>query len=119
MDWQRLARAVVARRVELGHRTRRSFIVASKLGARTVGDLETGRRSSYDPATLARLERALEWPAGHARAILLGLEDVKEEEPELELIAVVARLLAPDGPLSPVERRHLTIVLDAVLAPYR
>lgn len=70
MNWRALADAVIRRRVELGYQTRKDFIAASGFGARTVGDIETARRDSYDPATLARLETALRWPAGRAQAIL-------------------------------------------------
>ncbi len=70
MGWRRLADEVIRRRVELGHDTRASFIAASGLSARTVGDIETARRTSYDPATLARLEQALRWPADHVRRLV-------------------------------------------------
>lgn len=72
MDWDALAQAVVARRVELGYGTRTAFIEASQIGARTVGDLETARRTSYTRSTMARLEQALQWPMGRAAAILRG-----------------------------------------------
>jgi hypothetical protein len=72
MDWEALARAVVARRVELGYPTRNAFIEASGLGARTVGDVETARRDSYARETLIRLERALRWQPGSAQAVLDG-----------------------------------------------
>ncbi len=37
-----------------------------------MGDIETARRDSYDPATLARLEQALKWPPGTVNRILRG-----------------------------------------------
>ncbi len=74
MDWEALARAIVARRVELGHTSRQTFVDASGLSARTVGDLETARRDSYARETLVRLERALGWASGSAQAVLDGDE---------------------------------------------
>ncbi len=64
MGWQELADAVIARRVELGHHTRDSFVAASGLSPRTLGDIETARRTSYSKSTLARLERGLKWTDG-------------------------------------------------------
>ncbi len=69
-NWQEVANAVIQRRVELGYETRKEFIEGSGIGARTIGDIETARRESYDPATLARLEKALRWPAGKIQKVL-------------------------------------------------
>ncbi len=70
MNWQALASAVVRRRVELGYETRREFVTATGMKPRTMGDIETARKSSYDSGTLARLEQALEWEAGTVKQIL-------------------------------------------------
>lgn len=72
MDWGRLAKAVIARRVELGATTRQALAESSGLSARTLSDIENARRTSYDPATLVRLEQALRWPPGSAQAVLAG-----------------------------------------------
>jgi hypothetical protein len=72
MGWRKLADEVIRRRVELGHDTRASFIAASGISARTMGDIETARRDSYDRATLARLEKALGWEPGHLAELLRG-----------------------------------------------
>lgn len=70
MDWQRLAQAVIDRRVELGHRTREAFAAHTGLSSRLLGDLERAKRTNYDRVTLARLEQALGWPSGRVLEIL-------------------------------------------------
>lgn len=70
MGWGELGQAVTARRVELGHLTIASFAKVVELSTRILGDIEGARRSSYDPATLVRIERALEWPTGRVRDLL-------------------------------------------------
>lgn len=97
MDWARLAQAIVDRRVELGFRTRESFATAKGLSSRLAGDLERGARDNYDSATFARLEQALEWPAGRVRQILRdGVE-------QLAVGAMGGQLLHPDGWQIPAE----------------
>lgn len=71
---QRLAQLVIARRVQLGYKTRASFTKAAHLSPRTLGDIETGRRPSYDKATMAALEQVLHWTTGSIDAILDGGE---------------------------------------------
>ncbi|MEV8510846.1 hypothetical protein [Dactylosporangium sp. NPDC051484] len=72
MEWTDLGKAITQRRVELGHHTLVSFSKIVGLSTRILGDLEGGRRDSYDPATLVRIERALRWPAGTVDAVLAG-----------------------------------------------
>ena len=72
MDWQRLAQAIIDRRVELGYRTREAFASDTGLSSRLLGDLERAQRDNFDPVTLTRLERALKWPAGAVREVLAG-----------------------------------------------
>lgn len=121
MDWEALASAVVARRVQLGHETRKEFIDASGLSPRTMGDIETARRESYSPSTLARLEQALDWPAGRVAEILGS--DVPALIPA-DAVALpadlveAARLLAPDSLLAPSERAALLDTIRLVTAPY-
>ncbi len=83
MGWRRLADEVVRRRVEIGYATRVSFIEASGIGARTLGDIENVRRDSYDPATLVRLERALDWPSGRVQQILETSDESQPLDPSL------------------------------------
>jgi hypothetical protein len=89
MNWQRLARAIVDRRVERGLKTREALLAVIKgtkweLSRRVLADLETGKRDNYDQATLSRLEKALEWPQGEVYRVLRGVEPVQPEPVDLE-----------------------------------
>lgn len=64
LDWKRLGKYVVARRVKLGYKQRGDFATAVQFSYRLLSDIETGRRSNYDAATIARLEDALGWETG-------------------------------------------------------
>jgi hypothetical protein len=72
VDWKALGKAVTRRRVSLGYRTIVAFAPVVELSTRLLGDLEAGKRASYDPATLARIERALQWPPGAVDVLLEG-----------------------------------------------
>lgn len=98
-DWGRLAKAVVARRVELGMNTRRALSESSGLSTRTLGDIERVRRDSYDAATLARVEQVLEWSPGTVDAILAS-EDPPNLTPDETEAAEVAAVEAEDLPES-------------------
>lgn len=84
-----MGRAIRHRRVELGHHTIASFAKVVNLSTRLLGDLEAGKRDSYDPATLVRLEQALDWPPGQIDDIL----HASDPDP----FAVLARLLEAHG----------------------
>jgi hypothetical protein len=71
-DWNRLKEHAINRRVELGHPNRDSFVTASGISARILGDIERADRTSYSRTTLAKLERALHWAPGSIRTILDG-----------------------------------------------
>jgi DNA-binding XRE family transcriptional regulator len=71
-DWQRLAHHITARRTELGHTNRDTLADQATVSPRTLGDLETGRKTNYYPSTLARIERALQWTTGSIDTILNG-----------------------------------------------
>lgn len=72
--WERLARYIVARRVALGYKRRPPFADALGISLRTLGDIETGRRERYDPATVAALENTLGWTTGSVQRIIAGGE---------------------------------------------
>ncbi len=74
--WERLAAAVTARRIELGHPTMQALVDNSDLKLRTLGDIENARKPSYSRGTLATLERALRWATGSVDAVLEGREPV-------------------------------------------
>jgi hypothetical protein len=71
-DWQRLGDYVVARRIALGMRDRRSLAVVTGVTERTLGKVETGRRVSA--STLGALDNHLNWVPGSCRQILTGGE---------------------------------------------
>ncbi len=73
-DWQRLGDYVVARRIALGMRDRRSLAVATGVTERTLGKVETGRRVSA--STLGALDNHLQWAPGSCRQLLAGGEPV-------------------------------------------
>jgi transcriptional regulator with XRE-family HTH domain len=86
--WRRLGAAVIARRVELGYRTREAFAEKAGLTSKTLAEVERGLRASYDPATLAKVERTLRWQPGRVRQILDGPQVIDPAE--------VARTIARD-----------------------
>jgi transcriptional regulator with XRE-family HTH domain len=119
-DWTRLGRAVVTRRVELGMHTRQALAEKTGLSTRILGDLENGRRTSYDPATLARVEQALQWLPGTVDRILAEgdaqASDVGDADP---LLRELGAMLADDSPIPPEDRQALRTIVDRLVAPYR
>jgi hypothetical protein len=102
-DWKRLADVVIARRVDLGHKFRPSFSEATGFGLRTLGDIETARRDSYDRGTISALEKALGWATGSVTSVLTGGEPIIAAQPQLN----------GDGP----KRRTAEVLADPVLSP--
>lgn len=112
VNWPALARAIVARRIEIGHDTQKALAKASEISLRTISDLEAGERGGYTASTLAKLEKALEWPPGRIQTILDGAEPSPGSElstPEgiarylfrddLPLVALLHRAALPDAAL--------------------
>jgi hypothetical protein len=98
-DWQRLSDWVIARRIALGMRDRRTLAAATGVTERTLGKVETGRRVSA--STLGALENHLGWAPGSCRQILAGGEPVmlsadpvsaRYDDPTLQHIAEVPGL---------------------------
>src|SRR6185437_610295 len=98
-DWQRLGDYVVARRIALGMRDRRSLAVATGVTERTLGKVETGHRVSA--STLGALDNHLGWAPGSCRQVLAGGEPViaaaspalpRYDDPTLQHIAEVPGL---------------------------
>jgi hypothetical protein len=74
-SWRRLGELLTRRRIELGYRSRPSFVAARGLShGRIVSDLETGARSNYDLAPLMEYEIAYHWQPGSIGAVLAGGE---------------------------------------------
>lgn len=119
MQWQKLAQAVIDRRVELGHRTREAFAEATGLSRRLLSDIERARRDNYDRVTFARLEQALEWRSGRVLDILRDDDPSTDDESYEVLVGEVARLLDRGSPLPTHERRWFAGVLDLLAGRYR
>jgi hypothetical protein len=75
---KKLAAYVIARRVEVGYRTRRALGAAMGVTERTLDKLENGGK--VGPSTLGALENALRWEPGSAERILAGGEPVVRGE---------------------------------------
>jgi transcriptional regulator with XRE-family HTH domain len=121
-DWERLGRAIVRRRVELGFNTQAGLAEHMGLTARILGDLEGGKRVSYGKSTLARLERALDWPPGTVDEVLAGGDGPQRHTfsptaPTLlhPLAARLHQLLAEDSPLPAHDRAMLEQLMEHVL----
>lgn len=89
MNWQRLADEVIRRRTHLGYATRREFAEATGFATKTLGDLEKRRRSNFDRVTLAKLEKALQWPEGRVQEIL-ATPSVPQTGPWRQVMGMVA-----------------------------
>jgi transcriptional regulator with XRE-family HTH domain len=80
--WFHLGQLVRERRTELGL-TQAEIHSAGGPSAATLYLIETGRRGSYRPQVLRRLERALGWRAGSVRRVLEGGQPVLEGEEKI------------------------------------
>jgi transcriptional regulator with XRE-family HTH domain len=101
--WDKLGELVTTQRAYLGYSIAQLAAV-SGLSTSTVDSLEHARKSSYDPATLASLERALRWKPGSVERALRGLEPQQQDDPDLDAI------VAAWPKLSPGARRMLRIL---------
>lgn len=97
MEWKRLGDAVLNRRARMGMASRAELARRSGISLRLLTDLELGHRDSYDPATFARLEQALEWAPGSAEAILEGGHAMSTAEAHLAAMAVDPRAVERYG----------------------
>jgi len=95
--WQRLARLVTHRRVQLGHASQTEFASASGLKIRTLNNIENARRPGYDPSTIALLEQGLQWQPGSVEAVLAGGDPVPvavaEAPPDVDQLKEARRVL--------------------------
>jgi hypothetical protein len=114
MGWEQVGEEIVKRRVELGHNSREAFARSSGLSPRLLADLEHGTRTSYDRATIVRLENALRWLPGSVAAVLDGrhptkvedADDTRPVEREGDDLALM-QLLAASG-LPPADQLRIT-----------
>lgn len=74
-QWEKLGKLLIARRVELGFPRRAAFVRHHGLSQgqqRTIEDIENGRRSNYEEATRAYVERLYDWETGSIDRVLRG-----------------------------------------------
>ncbi|MFE3197199.1 helix-turn-helix domain-containing protein [Embleya sp. NPDC059237] len=71
-DWKHLGRELQAARIAAGFNTLEDLARAVNLSSRILGDIEAGRRESYRPSTLHRVERAVGWTTGSYESVLAG-----------------------------------------------
>jgi transcriptional regulator with XRE-family HTH domain len=95
-DWSRLGRLVGERRTDLGL-TQAEVHSAGGPSPATLYLLEAGRRGSYRPQILRRLERALGWRAGSIRRVLAGGQPLLDAEDEIVSPIGADRASLPDG----------------------
>ena len=69
--WARMG-AMVKQERSRRWRSRAEFARAAGISARTIDDVETGRRSNFSDVTLASIEAALEWEPGTCRRLVEG-----------------------------------------------
>lgn len=101
--WDRLAELAITQRASLGYSIAQ-LSARSGLSTSTLDNIEHNRKSSYDPATLATLERALRWRDGSVERILKGMDPQPIQDPDLEAV------IAAWPKLSPGARRMLAIL---------
>jgi transcriptional regulator with XRE-family HTH domain len=101
--WDNLGERVRTSRAVLGYSITQLSAV-SGLSTSTLDSIENGRKTSYDPTTLAALERALGWRTGSVDRILKGLEAQPVEDQDL------AAIIAAWPALSAGARRMLRIL---------
>lgn len=123
MEWRRLGEEVKRRRGYLGFKSRREFAEATDFPAKTLSDLEQGKRTTFTPDTFARLEGALQWESGSVQAVLAGGDPKPALEVRLQDLAVDPRSLErygddlelyntiADADLSPVEAFQLVLAV--------
>lgn len=71
--WVRLGQLLVARRVELGFKTRAAFARHHGLSHdRGISAIENAERRNFSPATIASLELQYEWEPGSIDTIIAG-----------------------------------------------
>lgn len=96
MDGWRLGNRITAERGR-HYRSRAAFARAAGLGARTLGDVERGRRDNYSDATLAAIEAALGWEPGTCLRIVQGGRVRRDIDPQMMRLLDAWRTLPPEA----------------------
>lgn len=95
---------MTAERVRRGYHTLSEFARHSGLSRTTLDSIEWGRKTRYNPATIAALEHILGWRPGSVDRVLGGLDPLPEEDPDL------SALMDAWPHLSPGSRRILRML---------
>lgn len=88
-------------RIRLGDRTIGDLAHRAGVSPGTVGNVERGARTRYQPETLAAIEAAIGWAPGSVAKVLAGGKPTREQDPDL------AALLAAWPRLDPRARHAL------------
>lgn len=94
--WARAGARVRTARTRAGYRTLAEFAAITGIGARTLGDLETGRRGTFTDTVLDRVEAELGWAEGSIRRIVDGKREVRYDN-ELRMLQDMWPRLSPDA----------------------
>lgn len=70
--WKRLGELLMQRRLHLGQRNRAQFARDNGISDRLLSDIENGKRTNYDRATLVLIEGMYGWAGGSVAAVLAG-----------------------------------------------
>jgi transcriptional regulator with XRE-family HTH domain len=120
-DWSHLGRLVRERRADLGL-TQTEVQSAGGPSPATLYLIESGRRGSYRPQVLRRLERALGWRAGSVRRALAGGQPLLEGEDTIISPVGEDRASVPDSQRwmasfrrLPISRHDKLLILSRLL----
>lgn len=86
IDWRALADAVRERRYALDL-SQETLVEHGGPSHQIVRNIEKGLPADYRPHTLYKLERALQWPRGHAERVLAG-DAIPDAEPGPDWLAL-------------------------------
>jgi DNA-binding XRE family transcriptional regulator len=108
-----LGRLVRERRLEQGFDTSKALAERIGVSPRLVGEIENGRRDSYRPSTLWKLDRALGWERGSSQAVLDGGEPTVSASPPASPVTAAAGVGPESGGASPSSMDGDVVMLPA------
>lgn len=87
--WGPVGERIDQERIRRGHRTLAGFARAAGISTSTLDSLIHARKTSYDPITIAAVEKALGWQAGSIGRIQQGMEPIDDHDPDLTILLEV------------------------------